>query len=153
MEFLVVASFFLIFLWLIYGPDWTPRDAPSPGPLAVPPDSPPEGTKGSTIVGEPAEGAPAGKYLAWPVPAVIILLILGAISASVGSGGSPEGWAVAYALNPLNWAMVWAVFQIGKIQCPHCRRAVGGTAVRNAAIGTCLRCPRCENVFAKPASA
>lgn len=63
--------------------------------------------------------------------------------------GHPAGFAIAYALNPLSWLMVWAFFQIGKIGCPHCRQEVGGVSVRNAAIGTGLRCTQCGNVFKK----
>ena len=96
--------------------------------------------------------APAGKYLSWPMPATIGFALAGLAGAAVGSGGTPEGFAVAYALNPLNWAMVWAFFKIGKIGCPHCRRAVGGDSVRNTAVGTGLRCIQCRNVFRKPAA-
>ena len=93
---------------------------------------------------------PVGHYLRWPAPTVAALFILGLLGAFFGAGGSPEGFAVCYALNPLNWAMLWAFFMIGKIQCPHCRRALGGNSVRNAAIGTSLHCPGCTNNFNKP---
>lgn len=96
--------------------------------------------------------AVGGKYLSWPIPATIGLGLAGLASSAVGSGGHPAGFAVAYALNPLNWLMVWAFFQIGKIGCPHCRRAVTGGSIRNAAIGTGLRCTQCGNVFNKPAA-
>lgn len=117
-----------------------------------PEQPPPRPTPAEVALVADCGDAPSGKYLSWPIPATIGLGLAGLAGAAAGSGGTPAGFWVAYALSPLNWAMVWAFFQIGKIGCPHCRRAVGGDSIRNAAIGTGLRCTQCKNVFKKPAA-
>jgi len=93
---------------------------------------------------------PSGTYLGWPVPTFIALFVLGLLSAGVGSGGRPEGFAVAWLLNPINWGMAYAFFQIGKLKCPHCRRSARLGEARNAAVASPLMCPHCSNALAKP---
>jgi hypothetical protein len=109
------------------------------------------GTAAATVGKETAPAAPTGTYLKWPVATALLLAILGLISAAFGSGGNPAAFLLAWALNPLNWAMGYAAFQIGKIRCPHCRRSVPMTQAKNAPVGATLKCPQCANNFIKPA--
>lgn len=93
---------------------------------------------------------PSGTYLGWPVPTFIALFVLGVLSAGAGSGGRLEGFVVAWLLNPINWGMAYAFFQIGKLKCPHCRRSARLGEARNAPVASPLTCPHCSNALAKP---
>jgi hypothetical protein len=104
-----------------------------------------------TVGEEDTPNVPIGGYLDWPIPTAAGLAVLGVIGAAFGSGGSPGGFFLAWTLNPINWAMGYALFQIGKIRCPHCRRSVSMSRARNAPVGATLKCPECTNNFMKPA--
>lgn len=97
-----------------------------------------------------ASSLPSGTYLGWPIPVCLALLVLGLLSAGAGSGGTPEGFAVAWLLNPINWGMAYTLFQIGKMKCPHCRRTARLGEARNAPVASPLTCPHCSNAIAKP---
>jgi hypothetical protein len=110
-------------------------------------------TKSAANGGSPAKDSlPSAKYLAWPIPLVLIGSIASVIGAYAGGGGSPRGVGVALAVNPLLWVAIYAVFKVGKLQCPHCRRGRPSLKHRNAAAGTPIHCDKCGNWFAKPSA-
>ena len=98
----------------------------------------------------PAAACPAGTYLSWPVPAVVVLLVLGLAAAGVGSGGSPEGLLLAAVLNPILWGAAYSFWCIGKIRCPHCRKSFAVGDVAKQPVGSAIECGNCRNAFAKP---
>ena len=98
----------------------------------------------------PAADCPAGTYLTWPVPASIVLLILGLVGAAQASGGTQEGLFLAAALNPILWFAFYSYWAIGKIRCPHCRKAFRAGRVAKQSVGSAIECGNCRNVFTKP---
>ena len=92
-----------------------------------------------------------GRYASWPMPTTIALWLFGAISSFVGGGGTVAGVLVAATLNPILWAAYAISRYIERMRCPHCRKSAAMENVRNAAVGSSLVCPRCNNVVSKPA--
>ncbi len=93
---------------------------------------------------------PTARYLYWPFPTTVALLIAAIFGAYAGSGGTPRGFVVAFAVNPLLWVSCYAFAKIGQMRCPHCRRGIWSRSVRNAAVGSAVYCGKCQNWSVKP---
>jgi len=162
----VVLAVFPIFffLWLFAyflfsEPHESPDERKTPTPPASPNQSepmPPPEPQAPSAAGlrpspnRPATDCPAGTYLSWPVPAFVVLLVVGLVGAGVGSGGSLEGLLLAAVLNPILWAAAYAFWCIGKIRCPHCRKSFAVGDMAKQAVGSAIECGNCRNVFTKP---
>lgn len=94
---------------------------------------------------------PVSSYLSWPLPLAVALILASLLGAYSGSGGTPRGFVIALLLNPILWVAGWALWKIGQLRCPHCRRGIGSSEVRNAAVGSPICCARCGNWSVKPA--
>jgi hypothetical protein len=98
-----------------------------------------------------ANDLPVSSYLSWPLPVAVALVLASLLGAYSGSGGTPRGFLIALLLNPILWGAGWALWKIGQLRCPHCRRGIGSTEVRNAAVGSPVCCGKCGNWSTKPA--
>lgn len=124
MAIVLVTSLFVI-LGMFFGEANGQSDplsaADRPG-TATPIQSPPVKPSDS-VSEETALNAPPGAYMEWPLPTAVLLAFIGLIGAAVGSGGDPFGFLVAWALNPINWAMATRHFRLAKVAA---RIAVAG---------------------------
>jgi hypothetical protein len=96
-------------------------------------------------------GSPSGRYLGWPLPVLIVTLILGLIPAVMGCKGDPVVFVVVAVLNPVLWCSIYPLWHLGRLACPHCRKSASMSLVSNAAVGSPLVCPFCNNIVSKPA--
>lgn len=172
-DLMVIVSVLMFFLAMIGYCISAPANAMPTRPPLYPPTVPPrdaDAKEGGLAKSQPApdtfagscdtyrvatnahgeQPLPPGTYLGWPAPTLLVLLVLGLFGAGAGSGGTPDGFAVAWLLNPINWGMVYVFFQIGKLKCPHCRRTARLGEARDAPVASPLVCPHCSNALAKP---
>jgi hypothetical protein len=105
-----------------------------------------------TVDADPTALIPEGRYLTWPMITAVVLGPLSLLGGIAACGGSLPGFVVAWTLNPLTWAALYGYFHMGRLECPHCRRSYADASVRNAPVATTLRCPGCDNSFAKPSA-
>lgn len=92
-----------------------------------------------------------GQYIGWPLPTLIVLLVLGLIPAIGHSEGQPLLFAVGAATNPVLWLVMYPLWHLGRMRCPHCRKSASVSEVGGASVGSPLACPCCNNVVSKPA--
>jgi hypothetical protein len=109
----------------------------------------------ASSAGVPNNGAsyPQGRYVGWPLPTLIVTLILGLIPpvAALGSEPSLAVFAATTITNPVLWFALYPYWFLGRMRCPHCRKSASMSNVSDAAVGSPLVCPRCNNLVSKPA--